>query len=105
KFLKKRIFEPLKMTRTISLYSEIFGSNNVAVGHTLVNDTVETTPYPDIDDLAPAGSILSSVSDLSHWLICQLDSGRFEGNQVIPFSAIKKTRQPQSIMGRPWTLF
>ena len=42
--------------------------------------------------MAPAASIVSSVRDMSHWLLMQLDSGRYEGKQIISWEAIQKTR-------------
>ena len=36
---------------------------------------------------------------MSHWLICQLDSGRYDGKPVIPFAVIQETRKPRSIIG------
>jgi hypothetical protein len=31
----------------------------------------------------PAGSMVSCVNDLSHWLMMQLDSGRYNGKQIL----------------------
>jgi len=42
---------------------------------------------------------------MSHWLICQLDSGRFNKKSVIPFSVIQETRKPRSIIGSSGTAF
>jgi hypothetical protein len=37
-------------------------------------------------------SIISNVNDLSHWLLMQLDSGRYNGKQILPWQAVQKTR-------------
>ena len=55
-------------------------------------------PHGQIDNLAPAASISSSVHDLSHWVIAQLDSGEYNGVQVIPWQAIKKPGHRRSII-------
>lgn len=55
-------------------------------------------PFDNVDNLAPAGSIVSNVKDLSHWLLLQLDSGKYEGRQVIPWAALQRTRQMQTII-------
>ncbi|MCU7493416.1 MAG: serine hydrolase [Ignavibacteria bacterium] len=99
-FIRNKIFSPLKMNSSLALLGEIPQAKNIAKSHTLVDGKLMVIPYPSVDHLAPAGSISSSASDMSHWLIAQLDSGRYDGSQVIPFSAIKKTRQPLSIVGR-----
>jgi len=103
--IKDRIFDPLKMSRTITVSTEIEKQRNIAAPHTLVFDTLKLIPYPNIENLAPAGSVSSSVSDMSHWLICQLDSGRYDGKLVIPFSVIQETRKPQSIIGNSYSSF
>ena len=49
-------------------------------------------PYDRWDNLAPAASMVSNVKDLSKWLMLQLDSGKVNGRQVIPWQAIQATR-------------
>ena len=103
--IKTRIFDPLQMNRTRALSTEIPLQQNIAAPHTLVFDTLKLLSYPVMDNLAPAASISSSVTDMSHWLICQLDSGRYEGKQIIPFPVIQETRKPRSIIGNAHTPF
>jgi CubicO group peptidase (beta-lactamase class C family) len=99
-YVKERLFKPLGMERTLPLSMDYFKADNTAKAHTLVNNRIEVIPFQNIDNLAPAGSIGSSVNDLSKWMITQLDSGRIDGEQVIPFKVIQKTRQPYTIQGR-----
>ncbi len=43
--------------------------------------------------LAPAGSMVSNVKDLSHWLMMQIDSGRIRRqNTVLPWKVVQQTR-------------
>jgi hypothetical protein len=62
-------------------------------------------PYGFIDNLAPAGSISSSVNDMSKWVMMQLDNGRFNGQQIIPATAINQTRVPHSILGNGGSMY
>jgi len=103
--IKNRIFIPLQMNNSIALCAQMPLQQNIAAPHTLISDTLKLLPYWLADGLAPAGSISSSASDMSHWLMCQLDSGRYDGRQVIPFPVIQETRKPQSIIGHPWFPF
>ena len=57
-------------------------------------------PFCLIDNLAPAGSISSSVNDMSHWVTMQLNNGKYEDQQVVPMTAIAQTRLPHSILGK-----
>ena len=104
-FVKEKIFKPLKMDRTVALSVDFSKSDNVAKPHTMANDKLIVLPFENIDNMAPCGSIGSSVSELSHWLIAQLDSGRFDGETKIPFEVITRTRKPETIIGRVRRLF
>jgi hypothetical protein len=53
--------------------------------------------YTKFQGVGPCGSIISSISDLSNWVIAQLHSGVFAGRQVIPPAVIKETMQPASL--------
>ena len=99
-FLKEKIFSPLKMNRTLALSKDFNTADNTAAPHTFVNEETEPIPIPSIDNLAPAGSIGSSVNDMSHWVLAQLNNGIYDDDEVIPPSVIKKTRQPVSIIRR-----
>ncbi|NJK96601.1 MAG: beta-lactamase family protein [Bacteroidales bacterium] len=103
--LKNRIFDPLQMTRSIALAADVPKQSNIAYPHTLVLDTLKLLSFPLMDNLAPAASIGSSVKDMSNWLLCQLDSGKFNGQNIIPFKVIKDTRTPRSIIGNARNLF
>ena len=103
--IKKRIFDPLQMNRSITLCAEMPLQQNISAPHTLISDNLELIPYWEADGQAPAGSISSCANDMSHWLICQLDSGRYNGKQVIPFPVIQETRNPKSIIGHSWFPF
>lgn len=99
-FLKEKIFKPLEMDRTVTLSVDFMKADNIARPHTFVDGKMSVIPIQNIDNLAPCGSIGSSVNDLSHWVIAQLDSGKYNEQNVIPFSVIQKTRQLLSIERR-----
>ena len=65
--LRQRIFQPLKMSRTLALNAEIDKATNDARAHTIHPATGELMeiPYGKIDNLAPAGSIFSNVEDMA----------------------------------------
>jgi CubicO group peptidase (beta-lactamase class C family) len=104
-FLRKNLFTPLDMTHTVALSSEYAGTANHAAPHTIQNGALIRIPVASIDNLAPAGSIGSSVSDLSHWVLMQLNDGKYEGKQVVPADAIEQTRTPHSIIGNGGPLY
>lgn len=98
-FLEERIFIPLDMKRTLALSASINTATNKAAAHTVDKGVLKKIPYGRIDNMAPAGAISSSVSDMSHWVLAQLNNGKYNDQQVIPGSAIGQTRLPHSILG------
>ena len=98
-FLKERIFDPLGMSMTLALSKDLAKVPNVAKAYTLVDGKLTLIPYANIDNLAPAGSIASSVNDMSKWVMMQLDNGKLNGKEIIPAAAIAQTRLPHSILG------
>ncbi|HKR06218.1 MAG TPA: serine hydrolase [Bacteroidia bacterium] len=100
-FLKHAIFQPLKMNRTTTQQSGIVKDNNAAKPYTIFDGKLTKLSYDSIDNLGPCGSINSCVKDISNWIVMQLDSGRFEGKQIIPFEVLKKTRTSNTIINDP----
>jgi CubicO group peptidase (beta-lactamase class C family) len=98
-YIKDNIFAPLGMGNTLDLTKNMPGALNRTVPHTIVDGRLTAIPYCQIDGLAPAGSISSSVSDMSKWVMALLNDGKVGKRQVIPLAAIQATRQPQDIVG------
>jgi len=94
------IIAPLQMKNTHTLSYGITQMGNVAKAYTTVyTGKVTEVPYDAWDNLAPAASIISNVNDLSHWLMLQLDSGRYEGKRILPWRVLQKTRDVNIITG------
>lgn len=84
---------PLGMKNTHTLVTGMNQRPNVAKPYTTAfTGNLTELPYDQVDNLGPAGSMVSSVHDLSKWLIMQLDSGRYEGRKILPWTVIQKTR-------------
>jgi CubicO group peptidase (beta-lactamase class C family) len=98
-FLRENIFAPLGMTNTLALSADMPKSLNRTVPHTLIDGRLSAIPYAQIDGLAPAGAISSSVSDMSKWVMALLNDGKVGQRQVIPLAAIRATREAQDIVG------
>jgi CubicO group peptidase (beta-lactamase class C family) len=75
-------------------------SKNIAVPYTTsYTGKLNTVPYDIWDNLGPAASVVSNVSDLSKWLLFQLDSGRLNGERKMPWSTLARTRQMNIVTG------
>jgi CubicO group peptidase (beta-lactamase class C family) len=98
-YLKENIFAPLGMNNTLTLTAELPKSLNRTVPHTFIDERLSPVPYGQLDNLAPAMSISSSVNDMSKWVMTLLNNGKVGARQVIPAAAIAATRTPQDVVG------
>ncbi len=74
-FVQKRIFNPLKMNRTITSIEDLDSKGNYTTPHNDYKGELITIEYLNWDNAAPLGGILSSVADLSNWILLQLNRG------------------------------
>ena len=98
-YVRDYIFAPLGMSNTLALTRDFPHALNRTAPHTIVDGRLTAIPYNQIDGLAPAASIGSSVNDMSKWVLALLNDGKVGFNQVIPVAAIAATRQPQDVVG------
>lgn len=93
------IIEPLGMSQTHTL-----GNNMKAMPHAATPysnsfyRTLQELPYDNLDNLAPATSLVSCVKDISKWLQMQLDSGKYEGRSILPWQVLQRTRNVETIV-------
>lgn len=104
-YIKEKIFTPLGMTSTLALSKDFPHAPNKCSAHTMAEGKLIKIPFCSIDNLAAAGSIGSSVNDMSHWVMAQLNRGKYNDLQVIPTAAIAQTWLPHSILGNGGHLY
>jgi CubicO group peptidase (beta-lactamase class C family) len=84
---------PLEMKHTQTLTYGMEQMQNFAYPYTnSFAGNLTQIPFDKIDNMAPATSMVSCVNDLSHWLLMQLDSGRYNNKQILPWQVLAKTR-------------
>lgn len=92
-FVHDSIVAPLEMNSTMVLSTGVEKQSNVATPYTTsYTNQLKQVPFDNWNNLAPAASIISNAKDLSHWLLMQLDSGRYNGKQVLQWQVLQKTR-------------
>ncbi|HTD93051.1 MAG TPA: serine hydrolase [Chitinophagaceae bacterium] len=93
KYVQDSLLTPLEMTHSTTISAGMESKENVARPYTTsFTGQLKRVPYDQWDNLGPAASIISNVNDLSHWLLFQLDSGKYNGKRVMPFSVLQRTR-------------
>jgi hypothetical protein len=99
--VKARIFGPLEMSRSDCSVRYLEQAENHAVGYDLKNEVVTHVPYHNIDQIGPAGSINSSVADMSHYMIFHLGDGTWQGKRLVSEANLRLVHSPQTIIPDP----
>lgn len=76
-FVEKRIMQPLGMTKTAASLSRLKDKSNVIDPHAPVNGKVQAIGIDWSETANAAGGIYSSVSDMSKWVIAQINGGKY----------------------------
>src|SRR5688572_20804364 len=98
-YVEENILVPLDMTNTHMNTADLIARPNVAFPHNNLYSSITKIPFDNVDNLGPATSMVSNVKDLTHWLMLQLDSGRYKGKQVLPWAVVQKTRDANILTG------
>lgn len=96
-YVQEKILNPLQMKNTIFSIADMKKQADIFVPYNEKRDTsvlYKIDYYSAMDGVGPAGSIISNISDLSHWLTALMNKGMYEGKQVIPESVLNATMEP-----------
>ncbi|HET8552845.1 MAG TPA: serine hydrolase [Gammaproteobacteria bacterium] len=92
--VQKRIFKPLDMAHSDTLMT-FKPHGDTAAPHSEVDGKVQPIRwYYDAND-APAGGVVSSVSDMAHWLEMLLNDGTWHGREIVSPAVIHEMETPQ----------
>ncbi len=110
RLLRHRILEPLGMTSTVTSVHDLPRGGDVATPHDKVDGKVIPIAWRDVDDIGPAGSIDSNVTDMARWVRFQLDDGvvpsgagaadarAAPGKRLISHAAMREMHSPQMLI-------
>jgi len=95
--LKERFFGPLGMAHSDSTYAATKAQKELATGYPNMGPASGANPLAlkEVDRIAPAGTISSSVRDMSAYLQMLLADGKFSGKQLFAAEAVEETRKPR----------
>ena len=123
--IRERIFGPLGMTRSNTSVRDLPASDDAALAYVWRPCPTEhaagtgstaapggtadagapptcglvKVPYRNIDAVAPAGSINSSVEEMLHYIQFHIDSGRYEGHVILSKKTEAQMQTPQTLVG------
>jgi len=97
-FIRERILIPLEMNRTVSSTNDLTGLSNVSAPHNDLDEDIITIDWLNWDNISPAGGLISSVNDVSQWLLFQLNKGVTKvGDTLIDPERFSEMWAPQTI--------
>ncbi len=99
--VRNEILDPLEMKHTVFSVTDSQKAPDFAKPHIEGKAGVEEMVFQDNDVLGPAGSMCSNVTDLSNWLLFNLNHGKFKERQVISPRTLGKIHFPHVVVPRP----
>ena len=97
-FVESRIFQPLGMRDSSTTIAAVVESPQAARPHAKIDDQIIAIEWRDLDNVAPAGSINSNVTDMAAWLRFQMAEGKFDGERLLRKSLVREMHTPQTII-------
>lgn len=104
-FIQARIFQPLGMTRTVTKLKSIQDDNHTKP-HYRLQGKILVIGHTNDDEVSAAGSVWSSIADMSKWTLCMLDSsklpstslGQFAGGRLLKPQTWAEMFKPQTLV-------
>jgi CubicO group peptidase (beta-lactamase class C family) len=81
--VEELILKPLEMDRSISSLQDLESKGNYAQPHARKDDENYVIPWVDWENVAATGGLISSVEDISKWMIFNLNNGIHKGDTLL----------------------
>jgi CubicO group peptidase (beta-lactamase class C family) len=96
--VETKILSPLGMRHSTTSVRQLAGRANVATPHNSFDGKVTPIAWRVIDNVAPAGSINSTASDMAQWVRLQLGRGAYAGQRVVSEKNVREMHSPHTII-------
>jgi CubicO group peptidase (beta-lactamase class C family) len=96
--VSERFFKPLGMSRTLPTAGTVSKTTNVASPHGLIGGKHQPIAWEEWNAVAATGGIVSSVKDMSQWLMFNLKHGIWNGDTLL-------TAQSRNMLWTPHNMF
>jgi CubicO group peptidase (beta-lactamase class C family) len=94
-FIRDRFFVPLGMKSSLTSITQVRPGDDVVSAHAPDDGVLKPIAHQPLDNLAPAGSIVSSALDLTRWVMTLLNKGVTpEGKRLLSEAQIRTLWTP-----------
>lgn len=100
-FVQKKILDPLGMKDGNFSVENSKKALDFALPYTVKKEEIKEIPFRNIDNIGPAGSINSNVTDMAQWILLNLNKGKWGDKQIISEANLSQIHSPQMIMPAP----
>ena len=102
-YVGNNLFKPLKVDRSTTKLQDVGNDPNLGKPHVLdYQHSPLRIAYRNINNIAPAGSIMSTARDMGNWIRMLRMGGTFEGHTIIKpetLAFIERSQTPVSTVG------
>ncbi|MBU1699534.1 MAG: serine hydrolase [Candidatus Eisenbacteria bacterium] len=99
--VRERILQPLEMNTTNFSVEASQKSADYALGYREDEGQILRMPFRPITNMGPAGSINSSIDEMSHWVSLQLSQGMYKDAPLIQQATLADLQTPQMVIAAP----
>lgn len=90
--VRDRIFDGLGMDQPTVRNRDFAGDPNMAAAHMEIAGVVRQQPRQDGDNIAPAGAIYSSATDMARWILFHLGDAVIDDREILPPDIVREMR-------------
>ena len=104
--VREKFFKPLGMSNSNFTIKDWEAYNESAIGYGVKKDSIiKKLEYYNIAAMSPAGAINSNVHEMANWVITWINSGKYNGKEIIPAEHLTQAISSQAIVspGLPTT--
>lgn len=88
-YLVQRMFIPLEMYESGTVYDDFAHARSLAIPHLRTATGVRSFPHHNVDQIGPAGTVVSTANDMSHWVRMNLNNGMYSNRRILSVSTIE----------------
>ncbi|MDX2266711.1 MAG: serine hydrolase [Bryobacter sp.] len=92
--VREQIFAPLGMADSATTYADALRHTDRAMPHIRKLNQNVAVPWTNYDNIGGAGSIASSIADMTAWLRLQVNGGELDGKRLVSEKNLRETQLP-----------